>query len=765
MNPIQLFFIILLVLATLYSFLQLDTFVANHNMALPFEGFSNVSSLQSNHAFDRQQNYNPVGLSLIASGTEGALGSSADPLMTTLGSSTTYPLSSDKSGLFATIAMCEAVKTNTSGSPFDNPEFAAKCGICLDIGTDSNGNPTTGGLVLLENDRNVAKAATLRNAIPNYKPTVGTCPANRFVSTKAEWERLTKQLKCERQGSYDLDECSQCYDDQSYTTVDQSKDGGVVAGTGTLYVTGTGTLSYIEQGFGTGSTTLSSTPYVIRLQGPETTRVTITVTGTAANPAKLAGYLSGSTQSGLFTIDLYRLVLTDTVTGRKPRTERPKTINGIQASIMGPGFGKQQMVLSINMPFTFVDTSSEEAGHCLTSPFITKRESAEFLNSDPCYSKGSGPGKFNLDCLQALFLSNGCTDQGRGYPKDTISASDLMAPYGTSLSLSDIATYIYNAAVAASTGRSSNGRKLVIWEWSDASQFCTGKILTSPCDADPNTDSGPLSTECLSFLWTNGGTNPSNSAYNPTSNATSLSSTGTQYCQLSGSLSPIDENGKVNNSAISYWQGQGGLNAVKAEINNIHSQANAIGLSDAARLPYLTKCYGITNLAPAPVASSMDLPDLYTCKKDTMIGKLNVTKDFTLSFDITPTSGPANNWASIIHFTTGMDCCDLGSRAPGIWFAPNTLNEFAVHVGHSTDGSWACRPSLSPSSPDYIQEGKTTSFRLTCKGSSITVSLGSSVFNYSHDGSRFKGFVSVYGGDIWYQNAKVNISNLTYVPM
>jgi hypothetical protein len=146
-----------------------------------------------------------------------------------------------------------------------------------------------------------------------------------------------------------------------------------------------------------------------------------------------------------------------------------------------------------------------------------------------------------------------------------------------------------------------------------------------------------------------------------------------------------------------------------------------------------------------------------------MIGKLNITQNFRLSFDITPTSnGTPNNWLSLIHFTTGPDCCELGSRAPAIWFAPNTLNEFAVHVGHSTEGSWACRPSLPPSSPDYIQVGKTTSFTLTCVGSSITVTLGSTTFNYSKSGSRYTGFVTVYGGDSWYPNAPVNVSNLVY---
>jgi hypothetical protein len=754
--PIQLFFILIIVLVIAYCVVRLD---------VSFDGFADIKTIQAKYAEDRKANYNPIGVSLIASGTEGALGSSADPITSTIGDPTRYPLTSTKSGLFATISMCEKIKVNTDGSPFDDPKFAANCGICLDIGTNSEGNPTTGGLVLLEKDRNIAKAARVGNAIPNYVPTVGSCPANRFVSSKAEWKRLTRKLECERKGTYDIDECSQCYDDQSYTTVNQSKDEGAVAGSGTIRLVGSGTMTYSEQGYGNGSATLSSTPYLIRLQGPETTRVTITVTGTSTNPATVSGYLSGATQSGLFTLDLYRLVMSDTVTGRKPRTERPITVDGISVTTMGPGFGKQQMVLKLNMPFTFVDTSSEEAGKCVTSPFITKQSSAEFMNSDPCYSKGSGPGKFSIECLQSSFLSNGCTEQGTGYPSEAVSSAALMANSDGNLrSLSDIAGYIYAMAVSASTGLGSNGKKLKIQEWSDASQFCTGKVLTSPCDADPNSSTGPLSADCLSFLWNNNGTDPSKSAYNPTSGATSLSSDGTQYCQRSGTLSPIDVNGNANQTALLYWQARGGLSEVKAAMNNIHKKANAQGLSDKDRLRYLNQCYGISNLKPAPVNSSLDLPESYVCKQSTMIGKMNVTQNFKLSFDMTPTSnGTPGQWLSILHFTTGADCCHLGSRAPAIWFAPSNLNEFAVHVGHSTDGSWACRPSLDQSSPDYIRVGKTTPFTLECIGKAITVTVGSTVFRYSHDGERFEGFVSVYGGDIWYSNANVNIANLSYV--
>lgn len=760
--PIRLFFIILLSLAVLVYFLNLDGFMGNYNMALPFEGFS---SIMDDYAKNQEAKHSPLNTLLMESERVGLLGSTGNPIMGTHGDSTTYPLQEQETGLFKIKTMCEKVKTNTNGSVFDNPEFAENCGLCLGIGKDSRGNPTEGGLALVEVDRNNARRAVLGKAIPNYKASAGTCPANRLVSTKAEWMRLTKQIECEKSGSYDIDECSQCYDNQSYTMVptDPAR-GGVSTGTGVIHVVGSGNFSYSEQGFGSGSTTLSSTPYRIQLQGPETTRVTMDIKGTATNPASLSGYLSGETQTGTFTMDLYRLVLIDRETGRKPRTGKIITVGGISVSTMSAGFGKQAMKLELNMPFTFVDKTSEEASQCPSSPFITKKASAEFLGTDPCYEKGSGPGNFSLKCLQASFEANGCTNKGTGYPRNAVTAAALMASSGQFRSLSDIAGYIYDQAVSASTGRSSSGNKLSIQDWSSASEFCTGNVLTSPCDADTNSERGPLSNECLSFLWTNGG-DSSNTAYNRFSSATSLSADGarTQYCQLSGSLSPLDTTGRENEKNLNYWRGKGGLDSVKSLLKEIHTKANDNTLADDIRLPYLTQCYGILSLPKTPGRPAEDLPKSYVCVRAQIIGKVRTRKNFILSFDLIPTAAPINTWASIVHFTTGNDCCDLGSRAPAIWFAPNTLNEFAVHVGHSTDGSWACRPKLPSSSPDFIQVGKQTRFTLTCDQNNITVKIGSTVFNYTMEGDRYEGLVTVYGGDTWYPSAGASVNNFSYV--
>ena len=734
------------------------------------EGFTNAE-VHSNYVALQEKNYSPIGISLIAAKTQGALGDSADDIMGTFGSSKKYPLNPKKTGLFATIAKCEAVKTNSAGA-FDDPEFAKDCGLCMDIGTNSDNQATSGGLVLLKEDKDYAKSQTKNNSIPNYKATVGSCPANRLVSTKAEAIRLKRKLDCEKAGSYDLAECSQCYSDQSYTIVDSDPASGVMAGTGTLYVVGKGTLSYSESGYSSKSgITLSSTPHAIKLEGPEATRVTMTITAPSdGSTPSIAGYLSGKTATGEFVLDLYRIVLTDMVTGRKPRTSDMITVNGNDVSTMDPGFGKDQMKLILPMPFTFVDSNTQQASECKDSPFVTKQASSEFLNSDPCYKKGSGPGKYNLECLQSLFLSNGCIEDGKAYPKDVASAAKLMTGKGGSfLTLNQLATMIYGNAVSASTGIGPNGAKLEVTDWSNASEFCTGKTITSPCDTPAKT-LGPLSTDCLAYLWENGGgkknaagvVDEKEATYSLLSMATSLftkKDAGSRFCQATGTLSPIDANGKANQAAINYWKGKGGVQAVKAIMNNIHAMANKVGLSDSQRIEYLQQCYGVDKLA-APVLGP-GLPDTpavptpgqrFELTNGRIAGYVDLnSQDYTLSFDII-LKGAVSNWGNIIHVTQGENWGWNGERSPGIWFWPN---ETAMHIVYGKDNSGITKT-------DPIPLNKKVNFNLTVAGGQVTLVLNGKTYSQAATARATGNGFKVYMADPWHQAANATILDLKY---
>lgn len=583
------------------------------------EGFATHSEF-----LDRQnKNYNSVGVSLISGRNEGSLGTSTGALTGTVVDKDiidNYKLTGDKSGLFALIKKCEAVKTPDC-SVFDDASYGKDCAICLDIGTaenpalNSEQKPTVGGRVLFEDERahynKTGQIPGRPDRIPNYVATVGTCPANRLVTTKQQCLSLQKELLCQKNANYDLPGCSQCYSDSTYTIVDKQIK-GLVSGTGTIRVVGKGTLIFAVDRNDIRVFELSNTPSLIKLPGPEMSNFYFYVLSKGKDPIKLGGYLSGVTATGNFNIDLYRLIGLDLVTERKPAISGRATIDGIDISYMSPIAVSSEedifniMVLVARSPFSFVDSLTQEASMCKDAPFVTTQAGAEFLESDPCYRKGSGPGKFSMECLQNVFLSNGCIQGGVGYPSTAVKAGTLMtAPDGKSRTLNDIATYVYEQAMLTATGL-INGSEAPINKWSEASMFCTGKPVTSPCDTSTK-NTGPLTKECLTYMWNNeGASKPLGATYNFWSNATSMfkKSNESQYCTTAGSMSPTLANGMPNTAAINYWRKQGGVNNVKSMMNTIHQMANYQStIDDPTRSEYITKCYGQIPLSQ-PVADS-----------------------------------------------------------------------------------------------------------------------------------------------------------------
>jgi hypothetical protein len=210
-----------------------------------------------------------------------------------------------------------------------------------------------------------------------------------------------------------------------------------------------------------------------------------------------------------------------------------------------------------------------------------------------------------MECLQNVFISNGCIDSGKGYPKDIASANKiLLDASGNARKLDDIANYIYALAVISATGVDQNGTEQPMEKWSTASVFCTGKKITTPCDTAAK-DFGPLSSDCLVYLWDNmGSANSLGGTYNQMSQGTSLFEKGKnpRFCQRAGTLSPRGPDGKDRPDVIAYWKAQGGVKAVKSMMKAVNDGANDSSpyTSDADRGPYITQCYGDIKLAPRP---------------------------------------------------------------------------------------------------------------------------------------------------------------------
>ena len=746
--------------------------------------------------------FNDVGVSLIAKNSVGALGDSADPLLKTSGPnageyagvSRTFPLRTSEDGVWAKVKTCEAVTTDNC-SAFDSSDFASsECGICFDPqGQNSRKVVGKGGRFIAQALRQPLAGYDPNNPsggnidIPDYKATVGTCGTGKLVSTKNECLKKKAELDCQTGGVINNPAgCSQCVSSTSYTIVDKTRT-GVDPTYGTIYVAGSGRL-VVSQGSQTVTKILSNTSQSIAITAPEGQTITLGIekVNGSDDPVSIKGYLA----SGTYKIDLYRTIQNDDQTGRRPLqitgTASDKTLDSKAVTIMAPGWGKDRMMLRMIVPFTFVAHNSLEGVRCNAGgPFITTQASATAFGSDPCYTRGSVPGAYSLDCLKNMWESNGCTTSGRGYPNTASRATALLTdPSGNPRSLDDIAAYIYEAALITSTGVNMAGQQQDIPTWSASSVFCNGTEIVSPCDT-ATLATGPLSAQCIRFLWKNqgstllpnGGANPIGATYDePTSPVhRSLFSSGIvqRGCVSSGTLSPENPNGTSNMDNIRFWQAKGGLNNVKLAMRELHNTANADGVNDNNRRGPFQQCYGnLTSFAegftsiptfaavlPTPCETNLITIRSYKPSDANPLTATNVnmTQDYTLSFDITPTA-LVQSWGSILHFTTGQDNGTPGTRVPALYFQPNsTLLYVRFDTISSRDGGFVGIPGCSI--------GATTNIVIECQGLNVTLTVNGSRNTLTQTEARYSGPVKVFGGRraTYCDNANCLIENLCLV--
>ena len=749
------------------------------------DGFTD---LHSEFKTDRLKQHGNIGISTLTADRVGSLGNSATKYTATTPVTTQNdsPLFSGPSGLFAITKTCEAIQTMNCNA-FDDPNFSLNCGMCLDIGKNSmNKEIPGGGLVLLDGDKTTARQTQLSNFMTNYVPTVGFCPAGKMVSTKEECVKLQRQLQCQKNQSFDLPGCSQCSGDGSFSIFDPVANPAVNGGSGTIMVVGNGILSIIEQGFpSVTNIRLSNSPYSYTIRGSEGMIITLNINSEPSNTLAgavnnlqlyIGGYVSGETFKGEYDKDLMEITLTDRISGRKPRAAGTIKVGDTGAIKMVPGFGRMGMQLEVTIPFSFAETKTEEASLCQTGPYITKASSAKLLDSNPCYAKGTGPGNYSLECLQNIWLSNGCTQSGKSYPTNDITASVLMAnPDGTFRSTNDIANFVYNQALISSTGINASGQKQTTDRWSDVSIFCTGDPVAeaSPCDSAMK--GGALSADCIIYLWKNQGANkPVGATYTGYGSSLSEESDSTEYCKTEGTASPVDANGNPRPEAIAMWQSKGDINAVKKLMSDIHAGANAQNSTDEARLQYIRQCYGPITLADrppqpppqvdkCPISTTNLITKVFNLRRDNILASnFSTYHNFTLFMHITP-KGTVGEWASLLHMTTGKDQFEFGARTLGIFFYPGSINKLAVHIDHTTQPGWAARVNDRDGLPVPFVIGKKSLFGISCIGPDITITLDGTVCGrFTHSGFRYIGNVTVYASNPWYSPANCVISSVCY---
>ena len=508
------------------------------------------------------------------------------------------------------IKLCEAVKTPDCNA-FKNAQFAATCMISHDVGRNSKGEPHTGGLVLFSEDREDQRYQNRgKGRYANYNPTVGESAQGKNSTDYATCVAMDEKIRCEAQGNFSIPNCAMCMNGQgNFQRVDPSANivspRLIVIGRGVLTVTNLTTNEKKADEVQLNETQ----PMTVELD-PESEgkSFSIQVITTQGKPT-IAGFIEGPNSSGVTRLDLTFVCDNELIFGTKPVLFGSTTVDGEQVNFLTNASGNSrigrsgnpnQMRLNLIIPYTFLDSSEEEAALCPGGPYSKKESSVTFLSSDPCF-KPNRPGQHKLECLQNKFLQAGCSVMGEGYPHDENLANNLRMVNGTPQPLGAIAERIYKTSLEAATGIGSGGQKLTLEQWDEKSRWCTGKPITTPC-AGYDVINGPLGDECIQYLFENGGAQKMEGrTYTMGQRFESLNTAGRQ-CTRNGAAAPFTPEN------LAKARQQGGVNEVKRYFNQMQIQAQNNSLSDSQRKQAIKDCYGVelATSATENVTNSID---------------------------------------------------------------------------------------------------------------------------------------------------------------
>jgi len=315
----------------------------------------------------------------------------------------------------------------------------------------------------------------------------------------------------------------------------------------------------------------------------------------------------------------------------------------------------------------------------------------------------------------------------------------------------------------------------------DVSMGCRGIDISSPCDRF--LDGDVPDQECMTYLYTN--QSEGNKRIGRTYNAapaklTSMFNKQIQFCQRSGSLNPENPNGlaTLQEKARTGYQGYTGIDAVRRFLSDVFTKATGnldANVSDAngGRRDSWEQCIGapiadpplnlvkvngkddVITIQPQCIAlpSRINLHNL----RERNIGRVNVTGNYILSFNITPNGNNGTEWATILHFTiSGRNFGDK-SRVPAIVFRPHTLT-LEVTIGDYGHPDWGQECNLLPMN-------QKSSFRLECIDKKVTINVNADVWNLTQPTTRPTGMATIYAGSPWARSANALIENLCYIPL
>jgi hypothetical protein len=671
------------------------------------------------------------------------------------------------------IQMCKT--KGTGNTPFSDPAFAANCGMCLTSGSLKTGekfNYPTGVLIYSE-DKTTAINQQKSNgyAFPRVIPSLDSAVcqgATRsddsqpvLAITQKDFDAFRKRKNC--RDSHGLgNECAQCISNKETSWIPAS--GGTQPITLWLWGSGSVIVTLGGQAVAGGD---SAKPLLLAndkgLQiplgkAPEGTSLNVRVTQTSVDGPYLYGAITSMTPANkLYKLPIDRFMEKDTLSGSFPRRGSPLYFSEIKAACVKllPQANKTMMAVDGFLPLTFVEPDQLASFDCPASPFVSTQASAEIMVDDPCLNpRGQGPKNYTDECMRQTILAAGCSTNGTWY-KNLPEPNDRNFERSFYTNVLRWVNEIFGETVPA------------------VSMGCRGLDISSPCD--DFLYGGVPDQACMNYLYTNEseGNKRIGRTYNGSpATFTSMNKRQIQFCQSGGSLNPTNANGlaALQEKARVGYNGSTGIEAIRKYLSDVFTKATSnldanVADSNGGRRDSWALCIGAPIADPplnfvkkdskddvVPPPQCHPFPRTYTPSQNTNVGRINISGDYILSFDITP-RGIVGAWANIVHFNMVNHPYD-GSRCPAIWFWPGGL-ALHVRIGDANDWNWG-----QDSNP--LPMNQKSSFRLECVGKRVTMTVNNNVWNLTQPTERAKGQANVYTSNPWYQPANALVENFCY---
>lgn len=537
-----------------------------------------------------------------------------------------YPRIDTENSYLGLIKMCK--EKGVGDRPFDDPQFADTCGMCVTSGSLKTGETftTPTGVLVYPNDKLAALNDKVSNAYP-FPPVVPSIDAAvckgasrsstgepSLAITQADFDAFKARMECKRSHGFG-NGCAKCITTKESSWI--SPTGGIKSLTLFLYGVGSVVVTLGGTVVSQANAVLSDKVTKVSLgKAAEGTTLNITVSnGVATEDPYIYGALVSQTPSNKpYILSIERILETDKVSGGFVRKAEPMVISELKVTVskLLPNPTKNSMALDGFIPLTLVDADQLAAYDCKAGPYVSSQASAELFITDPCQNpKGQGPGKYSRECLQNAVTTAGCSTNGDWYKNPDSGNAEIGA---------------WTAALKAQN-ESVGGTDPIV------SMGCRGINIGTPCDAYKN--GGIPNKQCMQYLYSNNSENSQliGRAYNSANTTfTSRNQKQFQFCQPTGSLNPNTANGLATlQGAAAGYGGLSGIEAVRKFLSDIFMKATSdlnINMPDSkgGRKDSWEKCIGLP-IVDVPVGKVS-----LNSKSDVLTGR-NTEYDYTMGGD------------------------------------------------------------------------------------------------------------------------------------